>query len=150
MDYRLKGMGWHMANKCVLCNGEEETVVHLFMGCPSTLAILKNVSGERDEVIQLLQDQQDAMVVLKQWPKLQVSGLGSYIWTLLPYAVLWSAWSMRNEVIFQEGFSVEAATMRIKATLWAWLAMLPENLKERSKRNFISLARNWQAVLWPG
>ncbi|KAF5189986.1 hypothetical protein FRX31_020427 [Thalictrum thalictroides] len=90
------------------------------MGCPSTLAVWKNVLGERDEVIQLLQDQQDAMVVLKQWPKLQ------------------------------EGFSVEAAMMRIKATLRAWLAMLPESLKDRSKRNFISLARNWQAVLEPG
>ncbi|KAF5190230.1 hypothetical protein FRX31_020183 [Thalictrum thalictroides] len=148
---RLKGMGWHMANKCVLCNGEEETDGHLFMGCPSTLAVWKNVSGERDEVIQLLQDQQDAMVVLKQWPKLQVPGLGSYIWTLLPYVVLWSVWSMRTDVIFQEeGFSVEAATMRVKATLWAWLAMLPESLKERSKHNFINLARNWQAVLEPG
>ncbi|KAF5202142.1 hypothetical protein FRX31_008273 [Thalictrum thalictroides] len=82
------------------------------MGCPSTFAVWMKVSGERVEVIQMLQDQHDAMVVLKQWPKLQVTGLGSYIWTLLPYAILWSVWCMRNEVIFQEeGFSVEAAAM---------------------------------------
>ncbi|KAF5204695.1 hypothetical protein FRX31_005718, partial [Thalictrum thalictroides] len=66
------------------------------------------------------------------WPKQQVIGLGSYIWKILPYGIMWCVWTTQKEAVFQDiVFSVEAAILRTKATLWAWFVMKPESLKER-------------------
>ncbi|KAF5187926.1 hypothetical protein FRX31_022489 [Thalictrum thalictroides] len=42
----------------------------------------------------------------------------------IPYVLIWSIWTLGNEVISQgANFSSEAAVTRVKVSLWAWLAM---------------------------
>ncbi|KAF5189525.1 hypothetical protein FRX31_020883 [Thalictrum thalictroides] len=65
-------------------NREEETADHLLLSCKSIMAVWRNLTGGCDEAAQVIQEQQNVMVVLKQWPKLQVTELGAYLWKMLP------------------------------------------------------------------
>ncbi|KAF5204994.1 hypothetical protein FRX31_005416 [Thalictrum thalictroides] len=52
------------------------------------------------------------------------------IWSLVPYATIWTIWCMRNAAIFrEEDFSREEVVMRIKAMTWAWMEINKDNLQ---------------------
>lgn len=94
---RRRGVEVDGEGVCVLCGMEEETVQHLFLHCAFTVVLWNRVIAREGNswcvpgtLIELLQ----------QWESLRLV-TDSELWPLVPYAVLWSVWMARNDVIFR-------------------------------------------------
>ncbi|KAF5207181.1 hypothetical protein FRX31_003230 [Thalictrum thalictroides] len=46
------------------------------------------------------------------------------MWAVLPYAVLWVIWTVRNDLCFREGgLADQTVVSRVKGCIWAWINM---------------------------
>ncbi|KAF5180014.1 hypothetical protein FRX31_030405 [Thalictrum thalictroides] len=64
--------------------------------------------------------------LLIAWPKAIGLHLGKRVWELLPYAVIWTLWRIRNDRIFKEKMvSMERMVVEVKTTLWYWVGNWP-------------------------
>ncbi|XP_026378108.1 uncharacterized protein LOC113272494 [Papaver somniferum] len=114
----LKKKGWKLANRCILCKSNEETIDHLFIHCPEMYDVWMFFMKEfhRDWVI----SESATNLFIEQ----QARGLtenGRTIWELLPFAFVWGVWKQRNKCIFQDSeYSQEILIRKIKALLLYW------------------------------
>ncbi|KAF5178249.1 hypothetical protein FRX31_032164, partial [Thalictrum thalictroides] len=132
-------MGWHLANRCALCSRDEETISHLFQSCSVSAAVWRGLVGNCQAALQLVQEGITGLIA--HWPLLNLTGIRAVLWPLLLYSVVWSVW-VRNEIIFEDvATTADKITKRVKASLWAWMAMvkgsLTESLKEAITGSFL-------------
>ncbi|KAF5196697.1 hypothetical protein FRX31_013715 [Thalictrum thalictroides] len=86
--------------------------------------------------------------MLQSWKDFNSREVASEIWAILPYALLWTVWRVRNEVIFQGGTADEYKVIqRIKATIWGWLNMSHMAKSLRDKFQFTDTLFGWQYVM---
>ncbi|KAL4354507.1 hypothetical protein GQ457_06G027420 [Hibiscus cannabinus] len=90
-------MNFHQNLSCPLCGDAPKSVVHLLFTCAvswklwMSCATLWNLS---------LVFPKDLGSFLSTWHGVSISRLNDSIWHLLPFAILWSIWLFRNDIIF--------------------------------------------------
>ncbi|KAF5185846.1 hypothetical protein FRX31_024566 [Thalictrum thalictroides] len=141
---RLRRLGMIIPNRCTLCKIEEETVEHLFQTCSFTKLVWEaflngvGMDGSRYQVTGEIQQW------LQGWPKLNSSRWGTVVWQLTPYAVLWTVWKSKNNVIFNdESLTAEKVVVRAKAIIWYWCL----GKEVRRGHRFSELLHNWVSVV---
>ncbi|KAE8679344.1 crossover junction endonuclease MUS81-like isoform X2 [Hibiscus syriacus] len=94
----LKKMGVPIGDDflCSLCNSCEEYVQHLFIACQVSWDLWNRVIAFWGILSVLPGDPQS---LLSSWSDLRPY---STLWKLIPGAVLWSIWKIRNEIIFEK------------------------------------------------
>ncbi|KAF5193311.1 hypothetical protein FRX31_017102 [Thalictrum thalictroides] len=143
----LNGRGIAIHNACALCNQCEESINHLFFGCPLVLDIWYGLVGHIPRMGGIL-NHDNPKAFLTNWPKLNNRGIGEASWCLVPYATLWVVWCIRNHIIFENGvFEVEKVIMRVKGTIWAWLDMLCRKVDVKKGYQAADMLRNWQDLV---
>ncbi|KAF5186270.1 hypothetical protein FRX31_024143, partial [Thalictrum thalictroides] len=122
----LNHRGQNLDLLCSMCNLGNESISHLFMHCSKALEVWYVLLQPRRRSFSNVLTADTVEELLIAWPKGKGGHLGSRIWELLPYAVIWVFWRIRNDLIFSNKlFSVERTCNEIKATLWYWLGAWP-------------------------
>ncbi|KAF5192494.1 hypothetical protein FRX31_017919 [Thalictrum thalictroides] len=74
--------------------------------------------------------------------------LAGEIWAVLPYAVIWTTWKIRNEVLFDNGTAVASkAVRRIKSVVWNWMNMSLKVMDLREQFKLTDLLQGWRYVM---
>lgn len=93
MDW-IQKRGTHLANKCVLCNIECETIDHLFFNCNFTLGVWKNLIGNNFGWTNFVTFDEWVQWATSLWNKKE------YIkWRLLFNSTIYILWRERNSRI---------------------------------------------------
>ncbi|KAF5205454.1 hypothetical protein FRX31_004963 [Thalictrum thalictroides] len=83
-------------------------------------------------------------MVLSQWPIMYMGTIKEKIWAILPYAVVWSLWNLRNNAIFKDGEVVVVNEIRkLKGLIWSWLNMDKKTMELRESICFLDLILHW-------
>ncbi|CAN1778793.1 Putative ribonuclease H protein At1g65750 [Linum perenne] len=116
----LQRRGMQLANRCVLCGGDLETVDHLLLHCDFSTKIWAKVSstlsifGPR---------QQEICDVFVSWKGLNCSSQFEEAMQVIPHAIVWFIWKERNDRIFREVEKPYFVIARsILLSVRAWLA----------------------------
>lgn len=84
--------------RCCFCNLEEENTDHLFLLCSRVNVLWYNIFRKEGLV---WASPNSLLTVFEEWPN-WISGMDSKIWSVIPYAFVWSVWMERNSVIFRD------------------------------------------------
>ncbi|KAL4346749.1 hypothetical protein GQ457_17G015740 [Hibiscus cannabinus] len=107
---------------CPLCSRSRETVDHLFFTCIVSWQIWSLVANYWGVSLVL---HQDPLSFLLSWPHICSKLAEDRMWRLLPYAIIWSLWLHRNDIIFQ-GKTIDVAqlffSVKTRAAWW-WKAL---------------------------
>lgn len=88
-----KKRGWKLANRCVMCMIEEDTVNHLFNHCPMVCQVWQffllqlKVSWVFPSSFRSL---------IARWQIREFEGIPSSIWPYFPWVICWGIWKERN------------------------------------------------------
>ncbi|KAF5203667.1 hypothetical protein FRX31_006745, partial [Thalictrum thalictroides] len=86
-------------------------------------------------------------MLLKFWPNIDLTEFSHYIWAILPYAIMWVIWCLRNDAIFNNAdFLCEKVVITIKATIWSWLEISKDSLHCRAGHAFNELRTEWATM----
>ncbi|CAN1252848.1 hypothetical protein LINPERPRIM_LOCUS8165, partial [Linum perenne] len=115
----LQKNGFSLANRCVLCSSNFETVDHLFLACKfasdiwTLLSSLLSIHGPLSSSI---------MGFIHGWKGMNCLSSFSSAMDVLMHAVLWFIWKERNDQIFKDSASNSVFTFRkIWFTVDDWL-----------------------------
>ena len=114
----LKRRGMTFANRCFLCEEDEETINHLLVHCRSAKMLwdlLLSIGGINwvfpSSVLQ----------TLLAWQGIAVGKKRKKIWTAAPLCLFWTIWRARNKLAFENKIT---SAQRIKfsfiSNLWSW------------------------------
>ena len=115
---QLKRRGRALANKCFLCEEDEETIEHLSVHCKKARILwdlfLTIVGTSWVFPSSVLQN-------LLSWQGVNVGKKRKKIWLTAPLCLFWTLWRENNRVAFENGVT---SSQRTKATflsnLWSW------------------------------
>ncbi|KAF5200233.1 hypothetical protein FRX31_010180, partial [Thalictrum thalictroides] len=118
--------GTHVVPLCSSCGLLNETISHLFLHCLLALQVWSELLKPRQKCYALVLTADSVEELLIVWPKGKGLQLGKKVWDLLPYAIMWVLWRVRNEKIFRNKMSsIEMISMEVKATCWLTLLLGP-------------------------
>ncbi|KAF5186031.1 hypothetical protein FRX31_024380 [Thalictrum thalictroides] len=144
---RLHSMGITENATCVLCNSNCETVSHLFVLCPMTQMVWQALIGHLNRASTVLQHD-DPKVIITAWPCINTRGIGEDIWLLIPYALMWVIWSVRNNIIFSNGkFELQKTVKIIKYLIWAWLEINGQRRNLKKDHRVSELLQGWEMLI---
>ena len=115
---QLKKRGRPLANRCYLCEEEEETLDHLLVHCPQARIlwelILAIVGIGWVFPFSIRQ-------VLLAWQETQVGKKHKKVWRVAPLCLFWTVWLERNRVAFDnESFFVYRLKSSFICNFWSW------------------------------
>ena len=115
---KLKRRGIILANRCFLCEEEEETIDHLLIHCPRAKMIWElflAIVGSSWVFPRTVHQ------TLLAWQSVNVGRKNKRIWMAAPLCLFWTVWQARNRVAFEDVASF-AHRMKITflCTLWSW------------------------------
>ena len=132
---QLKKRGRSLANRCYICEEEEETLNHLLVHCLKA---------------RLLWDLILAIVgfgwvfpfsvrqVLLAWQGTKVGKKRKKVWRAMPLCLFWAVWCERNRVVFDnETFSIYRLKNSFICSLWSW-ANVSSGDRDRSILEFLT------------
>ncbi|GMP72459.1 hypothetical protein CsSME_00030493 [Camellia sinensis var. sinensis] len=103
---------------CVFCRKERETVSHVLLCCSFSWRVWSNIIGwwgvswvQPGSVVGLIQ----------WWAGFRCKNRLKVIWKIIPLAVLWSLWKLRNEIIFNESqldFGKLCDLIKTRVAMW--------------------------------
>ncbi|KAF5194888.1 hypothetical protein FRX31_015527 [Thalictrum thalictroides] len=86
--------------------------------------------------------------VLLNWVEINNRGLAAMVWNLLPYAIRWNVWGIRNEIIFNGGtLNTRKMVLQVKGLLWDWLEMSNTGQDAKKDHNFTDLVVGWESLV---
>ncbi|CAN1322722.1 hypothetical protein LINPERPRIM_LOCUS32494, partial [Linum perenne] len=105
----LQRRGFHLANRCVLCNSELESMDHLFLNCTYASEIWTLLSSK----LSIHGPFQSSVVgFIIGWKGLNCTMSFSSARKVLLHAVLWFIWKERNDRIFRDSSNPPSLTFR--------------------------------------
>ena len=115
---QLKRRGMTFANRCFMCEEDEETIDHLLIHCKSArmlwnlfLSIVGTSWVFPHSVFHTLLVWQGAVVVKKR----------KKIWIAAPLCLFWTLWHARNSLVFEnEVTSAQRIKANFVSNLWTW------------------------------
>ena len=115
---QLKRRGMTFANRCFMCEEDEETIDHLLIHCKSArmlwnlfLSIVGTSWVFPHSVLHTLLVWQGAVVVKKR----------KKIWIAAPLCLFWTLWHARNSLVFEnEVTSAQRIKANFVSNLWTW------------------------------
>ena len=115
---QLKRCGMTFANRCFMCEEEEETIDHLLIHCKFAKMLW-------DLILSIVGISwvfpQSVLHTLLAWQGAAVGKRRKKIWFAAPLCLFWNLWHARNRLVFEN--EVPSA-QRIKANfvtnLWTW------------------------------
>lgn len=91
--------------RCSLCGLVMESTKHLLLHCTKIWKLWCDIMN-REGLVWCCPEQLESLLI--EWPELCVKSDGT-LWELIPYALMWSVWLSRNDLIFNnKPFSMEA------------------------------------------
>ncbi|KAF5178681.1 hypothetical protein FRX31_031732 [Thalictrum thalictroides] len=145
---RLQKLGLIMPNRCGLCKEAEENGDHIFLNCRFTRRVWEELVTVKADTRYTLNNCTKAKEFMLEWKDFNSKDLAFYVWAILPSAVLWVLWKLRNEVIFNDGQVVFEETMTvIKATIWSWLEMNTRAMEYRKAFKFTDMLYGWRLIM---
>ncbi|KAK9007027.1 hypothetical protein V6N11_019355 [Hibiscus sabdariffa] len=109
-------------DRCPFCNKERETVEHLFFTCFVSWKIWNSIANYWGLSLVL---HRNPLKFVLGWPHHCSKLASDSMWQLLPFAIIWSLWLHRNEIIFQSK-SLDAIrlfhSVKMRASWW-WKAL---------------------------
>ncbi|KAF5174968.1 Reverse transcriptase zinc-binding domain [Thalictrum thalictroides] len=143
----LNSQGFCIPNRCVLCKRSKETIHHLFLSCPTAKLIWSDLTGHMARM-NGIREHTSPRNMLLNWPTLNARGIGEATWSILPYVVLWVLWSVRNEIIFDNGvFERELVIKKVKCTIWGWLDVIGKSVDVKNDHTIAELLLNWENMV---
>ena len=132
---QLKKRGRPLANRCYLCEEEEETLNHLLVHCPKARMlwdlILAIVGIGWVFPFSVRQ-------VLLAWQGTKVGKKRKKVWRAMPQCLFWAVWCERNRVVFDnETFSIYRLKNSFICSLWSW-ANVSSGDRDRSTLDFLT------------
>ncbi|KAL4385238.1 hypothetical protein GQ457_15G008200 [Hibiscus cannabinus] len=112
---------------CPFCSVETESIDHLFFSCNFSWRIWSSIANYWEISLVL---QQNPMEVFLAWPHLCSKVDSTHMWRLLPFAIVWSIWLHRNEIVFQ-GKVVDVGQLLYNVKLraaWWFKAKEPDSI----------------------
>ena len=115
---KRKRRGVILANRCFLCEEEEETIDHLLIHCPRAKMLWElflAIVGSSWVFLCTVRQ------TLLAWQSVNVGRKRKRIWMAVPLCLFWTIWQARNRVAFEDIPSF-AHRMQITflCTLWYW------------------------------
>lgn len=124
--------------RCPLCKDDSETIHHLFLGCPFTKRVWKEVSNLLKK--QLRWEGESVLAIWEQW--WNHSSEGNLI--NLPPIVCWGVWLARNRSLFKDNIPSAEATAIQSTAVYSSIPE-PENtrIKPQSREETIRAGVPW-------
>ena len=118
---QLKRRGMTFANRCFMCEEEEETIDHLLIHCKfakmlwDLLLSIVGISWVFPNTI---------LHTLIAWQGAAVGKKRKKIWLAAPLCLFWNLWRARNRLVFEnEAPSVQRIKANFVTNLWSWAKM---------------------------
>ena len=131
----LKCRGMAFANRCFLCEEDEETIDHLLIHCKSEKMLwdlFLSIVGI-SWVFPL-----PVLHTLLAWQGVAVEKKRKKIWTAAPLCLFWTLWCARNKLTFENGVtSAQRIKFNFVSNLWTW-ANLYSNDNTNSVLDFLT------------
>ena len=96
---QLKRRGVTLANRCFICEGEEESIDHLLIHCPRAKMLWElflAVVGSSWVLPQTVRQ------TLLAWQSANVGRKRKRIWMAAPLCLFWTVWQVRNRAAFED------------------------------------------------
>ena len=115
---QLKRRGMTFANRCLLCEEDEETIDHMLIHCKRAKTLWNlflSIVGASWVFLRLV------LHTLLAWQRAAVGKKRKKIWMAEPLCMLWTLWYARNRLVFEnEVTSVQRIKANFVANLWTW------------------------------
>ena len=115
---QLKRRGMTLANRCFMCEEEEETIDHLLIHCKfakmlwDLLLSIVGISWVFSNTV---------LHTLIAWQGAAVGKKRKKIWLAAPLCLFWNLWRARNRLVFEnETPSVQRIKANFVTNLWSW------------------------------
>ena len=133
---QLKHRGMTFANRCFLCEEDEETTVHLLIHCKSAKMLwnlfLSIVGTSWVFLCSVLH-------TLLAWQGAAVGKKRKKIWMAAPLCLFWTLWRAMNRLVFEnEVTSAQRIKANFVSNLWTWA-----NLDSVDNTNFVLDFLTW-------
>ncbi|CAN0856068.1 Putative ribonuclease H protein At1g65750 [Linum grandiflorum] len=124
----LQRRGYHMANRCPMCQKTIETVDHLFLRCAFSRTIWDIICSKLLIHGPMLSDTSEFIAA---WKGMNCKSPFQAVMEVLMHATIWFLWLERNERIFNDKISSSAIlTTRILVNVGRWVeasGLLPKS-----------------------
>lgn len=111
-------MGMEDSKRCVFCDGEDESAVHLFLHCAFTSKVWREVMGWLNFNFIIPPNLFTHALCWSREVRSKFLRRGAW---LIWHAVVWVVWKSRNERIFNNKIiGVEEMVDQIKVLSWQW------------------------------
>ena len=131
----LKRRGVAFANRCFMCEEDEETIDHLLIHCKSVKMLwdlfltMVGISWVFPHSV---------LHTLLAWQGGAVGKKRKKIWTTPPSCIFWALWCARNKLTFEnEAITAQRIKINFISNLWAW-ANLFSNANTNSVLDFLT------------
>ena len=115
---QLKRRGVTLANRCLLCEEEEESIDHLLIHCPRAemlWEIFLAIIGSSWVFPRTIRQ------TLHAWQSANVGRKRKRIWMAAPLCLFWTLWQVRNRVAFKQlAPSAHRMNVTFLCILWSW------------------------------
>ncbi|KAF5176189.1 hypothetical protein FRX31_034224 [Thalictrum thalictroides] len=86
--------------------------------------------------------------MLESWSEFKSKEVVAAMWDILSYALIWTVWRVRNEVIFRDRVAdCNKILQRVKATIWGWLNISKKSMELRKQITFTDVLFGWRYVM---
>ena len=114
----LKRRGMTVANRCFLCEEDEETINHLLIHCRSA-KMLWNLLLSIGGISWVFP--RSVLHTLLAWQGVAVGKKRKKIWSAAPLCLFWTIWCARNRLAFENKVtSAQRIKINFISNLWSW------------------------------
>ncbi|CAL1371006.1 unnamed protein product [Linum trigynum] len=117
----LKRKGWCLANRCALCEADEETVDHIFCQCNFAVEIW-NILRNFVDIGDIRANVTDIAETLRTWPVSTPENSKQWCTRIALHAYCWTVWLERNSRTFNdEKIPQRVIVYKIGRAIHSWL-----------------------------